>query len=173
MTSWLLNPKDTVDYTFFLEILFPTPSITAEPLVFPSVFLFLRNLISLLSFLPSFKCLLSPLFHHWTLLMFTPGPSALIMIYTLMIPNRPCQVLLLSFRLTWLLLWTSIPGCSTNTLNSLSFPPPHCFQLILLPGLSISMTGSTSHLMDQNKNQLLNSCLYPAYYPSTPALLSI
>lgn len=109
----------------FLKCNFPLPSMTAQPLVFPST-----SLVSLCksdrSLLPSLKCPFSPILHHWTLLTLTHHPLALIIISTQIIPNlylhaKYCLWASDSYDLP---IWTSIPGCPTNTLNSLSFPLP-------------------------------------------------
>lgn len=75
----------------FLKCNFPLSFITAKLLVFPSISLAspCKSDLSPLLFLTG---PFSPVLYHWTLLMFTHCPLALIIIYTQMIPSllSPC-----------------------------------------------------------------------------------
>lgn len=142
----------------------PLPSITAQPLVFPST-----SLVSLCksdhSLLPSLK--FSPILNHWTLFMLTHHPLALIIISTQIIPNlylhvKYCFWASDSYDLP---IWTSLPGYPTNTLNSLSFPLP--------PPPLINVSSWILYLHDWFHHTPGGLKQKPRSYPSTPAFLSI
>lgn len=140
---------------------FPWPSITAKPFVYPATSLASLCKSDLLSLLPSFKRLFSPVPHHW-ILMFTHCPLALIIISTL-IPT-----FYLHARYCWrpssshdLLLRTSIPGYPW-LYNSLSFPLP------LLPLISASCWAISCRLPPSKRPKQK-----PKSYSSTPAFALI